>query len=130
MVESTTTYFILFYFASFSPFGKSPKFELNVWKTATTNQEIIPFKWSFKLLLGGFWFQKQLAEWAKYMEEHSQSPIFHKVKIIKREKNCSNPSKLQLLETFAFNKINAFLERKRKTWMRIHENFKSMPRKI
>lgn len=45
------------------------------------------------------------------MEEHSQSPIFHKVKIIKREKNCSNPSKLQLLETFAFNKINAFLEK-------------------
>jgi len=35
---------ILFYFASFSPFGKSPKFELNVWKTATTNQEIIPFE--------------------------------------------------------------------------------------
>jgi hypothetical protein len=23
-------------------------------------------------------------------------------------KNCSNPLKLQLLETFAFNKINAF----------------------
>jgi hypothetical protein len=30
-------------------------------------------------------------------------------------KNCSNPLKLQLLETFAFNKMNAFLERKRKT---------------